>query len=290
MGIISSIRHRNLLELQGWCYEKGEAMLVYKYMRNGSLDRYLYYGEKRGALESETRLRILAGVALALDYLHTGLWECVLHRDVKAANVLLTEKFEPMLADFGLARLVGHDQGAVTMTAAGTPGYVAPEVVYAGKVTEKADVYGFGVLALEVACCRPALHRATRPEDNIDFRLVDWVWLLHQGNQLMEALDPAMHVEPAQKQHWKCVLHVALMCCSPSPESRPSMRQVSQALHGDTLLIMQPLPATRPLYPTALTSLPSASASSTSGTLATSASQASANSTSTFGYPACLPR
>lgn len=264
INIISSIRHRNLLQLRGWCFEKGEALLVYKYMSNGSLENYLY-GEKRGTLESETRLRVLAGVASALEYLHTGLGDCVLHRDVKAGNVLLTDKFEPMLSDFGLARLIAHSGHAVTMTAVGTPGYVAPEVVYTGKANDKVDVYSFGILALETASGHPAIYRSTQQGDD-QVRLLDWVWLLHQSNQLMEALDHSMRMDMplAEKEQWRCVLHVALMCCNPTPEARPTMRQVSQALQGDTLLLMQPLPATRPLFPTIL-DWQTASGSSTSG-------------------------
>eukprot|EP00250_Pteridium_aquilinum_P021824 c25236_g4_i2 orf=165-2240(-) len=260
MNIISSIRHRNLLQLRGWCYEKGEAILVYPYMSNGSLESYLY-GDKRGTLQSETRLKILAGVASALEYLHGHLGECVLHRDVKAANVLLTDSFEPVLGDFGLARLIGHDEGAVTMTAVGTPGYIAPEVVYTGKATDKADVYSFGVLALEMAYGRPAIDRSgVQPEDA---RLVDYAWTLHQRNQLMEALDTCMCMDMKQKEQWRCILHVALMCCNPLPESRPTMAQVAQALKGDTVLLMELLPGTRPSYPISM-NWPSASGSSTS--------------------------
>ncbi|KAI5079204.1 hypothetical protein GOP47_0006875 [Adiantum capillus-veneris] len=255
MNIISSIRHRHLLQLRGWCYEKGEAMLVYNYLSNGSLDRYLY-GEKKGELQSETRLKILVGVASALEYLHGNLGECVLHRDVKAANVLLTEGFEPMLGDFGLARLVGHDEGAVLMTVAGTPGYVAPEVVYTGRFTDRADVYSFGVLALEMAYGRPTIVKqsSSLQQAEEEAQIVDYAWMLHQREQLMEALDPCMMsmVDSAQKaQQWRVVLHVALMCCNPSPECRPTMMQVYQALKGDTVLLSQPLPAARPnLYPT----------------------------------------
>lgn len=235
-------------------------MLVYKYMSNGSLESYLS-DKKKGELQSETRLKILIGVASALEYLHCHLGECVLHRDVKTANVLLTEGFEPMLGDFGLARLIGHDEGAVTMTAVGTPGYVAPEVVYTGRFTDKADVYSFGVLALEVAYGRPAIARCSMQVE--EARIVDYAWMLHQRNQLMEALDPCMSMDSTQKEQWRSVLHVALMCCNPLPEARPTMRQVYQALKGDTMLdLMESLPATKPLYPT-ISNWPSVSGSST---------------------------
>lgn len=277
--IISQIRHRNLLQLLGWSYKRGEALLVYQYMPNGSLDSYLF-GKKRGVpnlINGEKRFSILVGVAAALEYLHEGLGECVLHRDVKAANVMLTESFEAMLGDFGLARLITHNQ-VVTMTAAGTPGYVAPEVIYTGRATSKADVYSFGILALEVACGRRALDESLPPEE---MQLVDWAWLLQQRGKLMDALDPAcyaavteQHIEEEdanctddsagqiviahkpedhmakdryslQELKWQCILHVALLCCNPWPADRPGMRQVHQTLRE---CIVLPLPCSRPTY------------------------------------------
>ncbi|MCO5580563.1 hypothetical protein L7F22_034431 [Adiantum nelumboides] len=302
--IISQIRHRNLLQLKGWGYERGEALLVYEYMPNGSLDSYLF--ERKGKINAEQlnggrRLRILMGVAAAIEYLHEGLGECVIHRDVKAANVMLTENFEARLGDFGLARLITHNQ-VVTMTAVGTPGYVAPEVVYTGKATEKADVYSFGALALEVACGRRMLDGSLQPQE---MRLMDWVWLLQQSGKLMEALDPACLINdgvvgppltttddeqsqldpvgddnstrPSAEQslsevpqtittgadpganacmslQWQCVLHVALLCCNPWPEDRPSMRQVHQSLRESIIL---PLPASQPTYRSPASGMPS---------------------------------
>ncbi|KAH7444150.1 hypothetical protein KP509_02G067100 [Ceratopteris richardii] len=255
--IISRIKHRNLLELEGWCYERGEALLVYQYMERGSLDRYLH-GDKSAAdsqeLHGEIRYKIITGVAAALEYLHFGLTECVLHRDVKAANVLLTDTMEAKLGDFGLARLINRDE-IVTITAVGTPGYVAPEIVHTGRVTEKADVYSFGVLAMEIACGR----RAIDPSNMICSRLSDWVWLHHQRGSITEALDPAILHPPSgpplrgdrdgselqQLEKWQCVLHLGLLCCQEDPEARPDMSEVHQALKSQTVL---PPPSSWALY------------------------------------------
>lgn len=253
--IISSIRHRNLLQLHGWCYHKGKALLVYQYMENGSLDYHLFKHKEAGVrLSSDTRFNILLGVAAALEYLHEGLGECVLHRDVKAANVLLNKDFQPLLGDFGLARLIAHNM-MVTMTAAGTPGYLAPETYFTGKATDRADVYSFGVLALEVACGRRVLDAQLPPQE---MNLVEWVWLLKQSSKLLDAIDPivaqsiktitndADEIQDDYHDRWRCVLHIGLACCHPLPQYRPSMRQVHQLLKKNTIIS---LPSTRPDFP-----------------------------------------
>ena len=240
--IISTLRHRNLLALEGWCYEKGEALLLYKYMSKGSLDQYIYEKKKESeGLGGDVRLKILAGIAAGLEYLHTGLGSCILHRDVKAENVLLTDELEPVLCDFGLARLISHNQ-EVTLTAVGTPGYVAPELVYTGRGTDKADVYSFGVLSLVVACGRRPIDPFLPPQEG---RIIDWVWLLHKSDKLEDALDPSI----VRTDEWIRVLHLALTCCHPNPDVRPTMRQVIQVLKDKISL---DLPAAVPVYPTNL--------------------------------------
>ena len=254
--IISSIRHRNLLRLRGWCYEKGKALLVYEYAENGSLEKLLYAKDKFERetvdLTSERRWKILVGVATALEYLHEGLGGCVIHRDVKAANVLLSKDWEPMLGDFGLARLVSHEKIWATTTAAGTMGYMAPELVYTGRATEKADVYSFGILALEIACGRRVLDYNLGPEE---MNLLDWVWTLHMNDNLMDSVDPGMLQCDAHGIHdefekvmmmWRGVIHVALNCCHPDAECRPTMRDVRHILIEHHLL---PLPMSRPDRP-----------------------------------------
>ena len=185
------------------------------------------------------RLKILAGIAAGLEYLHTGLGSCILHRDVKAENVLLTDELEPVLCDFGLARLISHNQ-EVTLTAVGTPGYVAPELVYTGRGTDKADVYSFGVLSLVVACGRRPIDPSLPPQEG---RIIDWVWLLHKSDKLEDALDPSI----VRTDEWIRVLHLALTCCHPNPDVRPTMRQVIQVLKDKILL---DLPGAVPVYPT----------------------------------------
>ncbi|KAF8666909.1 hypothetical protein HU200_053437 [Digitaria exilis] len=151
LSIIAGLRHRNLLRLQGWCYEKGEILLVYDYMRNGSLDKALFDDASTSppVLPWHHRREILAGVASALAYLHHECERRVIHRDVKSSNVMLDEAFRARLGDFGLARQAEHGESPDATAAAGTMGYLAPEYLLTGRATEATDVFSFGALVLE---------------------------------------------------------------------------------------------------------------------------------------------
>ncbi|KAH7424808.1 hypothetical protein KP509_11G025900 [Ceratopteris richardii] len=258
MHVIHKCRHRNLLQLRGWCYEKGEAMLVYDFMEKGSLDWYIYGKDKVSmeVLDSEVRLNILRDVARALEYLHFHSPTRIVHRDVKAANVILTNKFHAMLADFGLSRLVpdpDEKEVIVINEAAGTLGSLAPEV-FNGIVSDKSDVYSYGVLALEVAYGRKMIDKSLEK----DRYLLDWVWALKEQGSLLEELHSevraSMHTNHADQ--WKKVLHIALLCSDPAPEARPSMKQVCQVLEesseGSLRLLQEPLPLTKPPRPDAV--------------------------------------
>ncbi|URE32805.1 Legume lectin domain [Musa troglodytarum] len=168
--IISRLRHRNLVQLVGWCHDGGEFSLVYEFMPNGSLDSYLYSTTR--LLEWPARHKVALGLASALLYLHEEWEQCVVHRDVKPSNVMLDSAFNAKLGDFGLARLVDHDHGSQTTVLAGTMGYLAPECVTTGKASKESDVYSFGILALEIACGRRPVQLM---EQASKVRLVEWV-------------------------------------------------------------------------------------------------------------------
>ncbi|CAA0836482.1 L-type lectin-domain containing receptor kinase VIII.1 [Striga hermonthica] len=226
LSIIGSLRHRNLVRLQGWCHEKGESLLVYDLMRNGSLDKALF--ESKTVLPWAHRRKILHGVASALAYLHGECEARVIHRDVKTSNVMLDEGFNARLGDFGLARQVEHDTGSpeAATVAAGTMGYLAPEYVLTGRASEKTDVFSYGAVVLEVVTGRRAIERAT-PNSN----LVEWVWSLHREGRLEEAADGRLvgvDVEDVGR-----VLKIGLGCANPDPEARPGMRGVVQMLAGE---------------------------------------------------------
>ena len=203
---ISQIRHRNLVQLLGWCHEDGRFLLVYDYMPNGSLDRWLFNKTREARKEDQfkhqnsvpdvlawdLRYKILGGVAAALSYLHEEWKQCVLHRDIKSSNVMLDADFEAHLGDFGLARLMDHKKVGFTTLMAGTRGYMAPELAITNKATKETDVYSFGVLVIEVVCGKRPLDLITsEPEDMV---LVDTVWRAHEAGNLLSVADARLTI------------------------------------------------------------------------------------------------
>jgi serine/threonine protein kinase len=149
---IGRLRHRNLVPLLGYCRRKGELLLVYDYMSNGSLEQYLYCGDNKLSLNWEQRLHIIKGVAFGLFYLHEEWEKVVIHRDIKPSNVLLDGEMNGRLGDFGLSRLYDHGSDPQTTHMVGTMGYLAPELVRTGKASTLTDVFAFGIFLLEVTC------------------------------------------------------------------------------------------------------------------------------------------
>ncbi|KAI5584394.1 hypothetical protein BDE02_06G077800 [Populus trichocarpa] len=231
---IGRLRHRNLVPLLGYCRRRGELLLVYDYMPNGSLDKYLY-DQPTVALNWSQRFRVINGVASGLFYLHEEWEQVVIHRDVKASNVLLDRELNGRLGDFGLARLYDHGTDPQTTHVVGTLGYLAPEHARTGKATTSTDVFAFGAFLLEVASGR----RPIQPTE--DIILVDWVFSRWLGGEILEARDPNLGTEYIAEE-MELVLKLGLMCSHSEPAARPSMRQVVQFLEGDV-----PLPDISPL-------------------------------------------
>ncbi|TYI99945.1 hypothetical protein E1A91_A13G053400v1 [Gossypium mustelinum] len=237
--IISRLRHKNLVKLIGWCHEKRELLLVYEFMANGSLDSHLFKG--KSLLNWEVRCKIVQDLASALLYLHEEGDHCVLHRDIKASNIMLDSNFNAKLGDFGLARLVDHAKGSQTTRLAGTIGYMAPECISSGKVSKESDVYSFGIVALEIACGR----RSIEPEyEESKASLVAWVWDSYGNQRLLDVADQKLCMEFDDKQI-ECLLIVGLWCVHPDPSSRPSIRQAIQVLNFEAPL--PELPSSRPI-------------------------------------------
>ncbi|OEL22731.1 L-type lectin-domain containing receptor kinase IV.2 [Dichanthelium oligosanthes] len=228
---IGQLRHRNLVQLLGYCRRKGELLLVYDYMPNGSLDKYLY-DRSKGTLDWPQRFHIIRGVASGLLYLHEEWEQIVIHRDVKASNVLLDSGMNGRLGDFGLARLYEHGDDPQTTRVVGTMGYLAPELGHTGKATPATDVFSFGAFLLEVTCGRRPIEE---DEHNNRVVLVDWVAEHWRRGLIIDAAD-TMIPNGFDPEEITLVLKLGLMCSHPLPNARPSMRQVIQYLDGDKLL------------------------------------------------------
>ncbi|KAL3522277.1 hypothetical protein ACH5RR_015111 [Cinchona calisaya] len=226
---LGRLKHRNLVGLRGWCKkEKGSFILVYDYMENGSLDKRIFVNDESKILSCEDRIRIVRDVASAILYLHEG-WEAkVLHRDIKASNVLLDKDMNARLGDFGLARMHDHGQVAATTMVVGTVGYMAPELVKNGRTSAQTDVFGFGVLVLEVICGRQPIDEGKPP-------LIDWVWELMSRGELLNAVDKRMRLRGGfDEEEAEKVLRLGLLCAHPDPSLRPTMRQVVKFFEGNS--------------------------------------------------------
>ncbi|KAI7737029.1 hypothetical protein M8C21_007529 [Ambrosia artemisiifolia] len=232
--IISRLRHRNLVQLMGWCHEKGNLLLVYQYMENGSLDSHLF--KRKSLLTWATRYKIAHGLASALLYLHEEWDQCVLHRDIKSSNVMLDSNFNAKLGDFGLAKLVDHEKGSQTTKLAGTMGYMAPECVATGKATKKSDVFSFGVVLLEIACGRKPIEY--KAQEN-QIWLLEWIWELYGTNTLLEGVDPCLGSD-FDKEEIKHLMIIGLWCVHPDSDVRPTMRQVIRVLNSEAPLPIFP--------------------------------------------------
>ncbi|ESW31169.1 hypothetical protein PHAVU_002G215400 [Phaseolus vulgaris] len=240
--VISQLRHRNLVQLIGWCHEKNDFILVYEFMPNGSLDSHLY--EVKSFLTWIVRYNIALGLASALLYLQEEWEQCVIHRDIKSSNIMLDSSFNAKLGDFGLARLVDHEKGSQTTHIAGTRGYIAPEYFTSGKATKESDIYSFGVVLLEITSGRKSVELEA---EEGQITLVEWVWKLYGLGRLLEAADPKLCGEFDEKQMKRLVV-VGLWCVHPDYSFRPSIRQVIQVLKFDSPLPILPEMMPVPTY------------------------------------------
>ncbi|GAA0156534.1 hypothetical protein LIER_14013 [Lithospermum erythrorhizon] len=227
IAAISAVQHRNLVKLYGCCIEGDNRLLVYEYLENKSLDKALF--EKTGLhLDWPTRFDVCLGVARGLAYLHEESRVKIVHRDVKASNILLDSELNPKISDFGLAKLYDEKMTHISTHVAGTFGYLAPEYAMRGHLTEKADVFSFGVVALEMVSGRP--NSDSNLEEDQRF-LLEWTWRLHESNHQIELVDKAL--QDFDEDEVKRVIGVALMCTQTSLGLRPSMSRVVAMLSGD---------------------------------------------------------
>ncbi|XP_057540982.1 probable LRR receptor-like serine/threonine-protein kinase At1g53440 isoform X3 [Amaranthus tricolor] len=229
IGMISAVQHPNLVKLYGCCTEGKELLLVYEYMENNSLARALF-GKKDQILhlDWQTRKRICLGIARGLAYLHEESRLKIVHRDIKATNVLLDEDLNAKISDFGLAKLDEDENTHISTKIAGTIGYMAPEYAMRGYLTDKADVYSFGVVVLEIVS--GTSNTSYRPKEEFVY-LLDWAYVLQEQGNLLELVDPNLGSSYSKVEALR-LLEIALLCSNPSPSHRPSMSSVIVMIEG----------------------------------------------------------
>ncbi|CAL5377756.1 unnamed protein product [Camellia sinensis] len=233
--IISMAVHRNLLRLHGFCMTPTERSLVYPSMSNGSVASCLRERcDSQPPLDWPKRKRIALGSARGLTYLHDHCNPKIIHRDVKAANILLDDEFEAVVGDIGLAKLMDYKDTHVTTAVRGTIGHIAPEYLSTGKSSEKTNVFGYGVMLLELITGQRAFDLARLVDDDNDVMLLDWVKGLLKDRKVETLVDEDMqgnYVEDQVEQ----LIQVALLCTLSSPMERPQMSEVVRMLEGDGL-------------------------------------------------------
>ncbi|KAL9401709.1 hypothetical protein Peur_005558 [Populus x canadensis] len=221
--LLARVQHRNIVNLLGYCAHGVEKLLVYEYVANESLDKLLFKSDKRGQLDWKKRYNIIISIARGLLYLHQDSHSCIIHRDIKASNILLDDKWVPKIADFGMARLFPEDQTHVNTRVAGTNGYMAPEYVMHGHLSVKADVFSFGVLVLELISGQ---RNSTFSQQHVEAQnLLDWAYKHHKKDRGLEIMDPELASSAVTEEVKTCV-HIGLLCTQGDPQSRPHMRRV----------------------------------------------------------------
>ncbi|TVT96784.1 hypothetical protein EJB05_57995, partial [Eragrostis curvula] len=220
--IISRLRHRNLVQLLGWCDSTKGLLLVYELVPEGSLDKHIHNNPRQ--LTWSERYKIIMGLGSALSYLHRDWDQCVVHGDIKPSNIMLDSSYNTKLGDFGLARLVDHESGPqVTKLVQGTVGYIDPEFVNTLQRSTQSDVYSFGIVILEIVSGR-------QPVDRLDpsFALLKWVSSLYSQGKTIEAADERLRGDEAGDRQMERALVVGLWCAQTDPRERPS---VAEAMH-----------------------------------------------------------
>ncbi|XP_074309385.1 cysteine-rich receptor-like protein kinase 43 isoform X1 [Silene latifolia] len=240
--LLARVQHRNVVNLLGYCAHGEEKLLVYEYVFNESLDKLLFKSDRCHLLDWKKRYDIISGIAKGLLFLHEDSHSCIIHRDIKASNVLLDDKWIPKIADFGMARLFPEDQTHVNTRVASTNGYMAPEYVKHGHLSVKADVFSFGVLMLELISGRRNSSFNLSLDDQ---NLLEWAYKLFKRSKTLEVLDPTIASTAIAEQVALCV-QIGLLCTQSDPSLRPAMRRVVTLLSKKPTSLEEP---SRPGFP-----------------------------------------
>uniref|UniRef100_A0A0E0J2Y8 Protein kinase domain-containing protein n=1 Tax=Oryza nivara TaxID=4536 RepID=A0A0E0J2Y8_ORYNI len=249
--LVGKLQHKNLVRVLGVCVEKQEKLLVYEYMPNRSLDTFIFDRDKSKELGWEKRFKIIIEIARGLEYLHEESRLKIIHRDLKANNILLDSDLTPKISDFGLAKLFGEDQShVVTNRVAGTYGYMAPEYAMFGQYSVKSDVFSFGVLILEIITGRRSMGSFNDHEQS--FSLLDLIWQHWNSGTILNVVDPSLSRDAGgqliQRDQLLGCIHVALLCVQENPADRPKLSAVTMMIGGGSNSTASLNPPSRPAF------------------------------------------
>ncbi|KAL4012235.1 hypothetical protein IC575_029331 [Cucumis melo] len=231
--LVSKLHHRNLVKLLGFSFKENEKVLVYEFLHNGSLHNFIFDPLKRQSLDWATRYKIIRGITRGLTYLHEDSRIKIIHRNLKASNILLDIEMNAKISDFGIAKLFASEQTqGDTSTIKGTSGYMAPEYARHGHLSSKSDVFSFGVLVLEIVTGQRN-NRTCNNIENIEDPLISYAWRNWREGTPLNIVDPSIEIQKEVENEVTRIIHVGLLCIQEKVDERPKMTTVLLMVNGD---------------------------------------------------------